>query len=274
MTSLSRIRQFRRTVRAYYRKHKRAFPWRETADPYHILVSEIMLQQTQVGRVCEKYPEFVAAFPEVASLAEAPLSSVLRVWKGMGYNRRALALKSIAYIVCQKYGGVIPRDPEILRTLPGIGKGTAGSIPAFAYNIPTVFIETNIRRVFIYHFFPHATQVRDETILKLVAETLDRKNPRAWYSALMDYGSYLGSTLRGNNPNIKSKHYRKQSAFEGSNRKIRGIIIALLSNGQKQSMHAVIRAAGNDSGRVRHNLSVLVKEGFLEKQRGGYRMKS
>ena len=213
MRSHSDIKKFKEVVWNYYSEHKRMMPWRETSDPYHILVSEIMLQQTQVGRVLIMYPKFIKALPSFKHLVKAPLSRVLNVWQGMGYNRRAIALKKIAEKVMREYGGVLPRDVEILKTFSGIGKATAGSIGAFAFNMPTIFIETNIRRVFIYHFFPHKEKVSDEEILKYIATTVDTKNPREWYWALMDYGTHLGQVMKKNNPNKKIKEYHLQSKF-------------------------------------------------------------
>ncbi|HSQ93670.1 MAG TPA: A/G-specific adenine glycosylase, partial [Methanoregula sp.] len=175
------VRKFRDLVLTHYRCHGRDLAWRRTTDPYHILVSEIMLQQTQVERVSRKYPEFIAAFPDFPTLAEAPLSDVLGIWQGMGYNRRAIALQKCARRVVEEFGGTLPQDPDILATFPGIGKATAASICAFAFNRPVVFIETNIRTVFIHYFFKDTNPVHDTAILPLVKKTVDRKNPRVWY---------------------------------------------------------------------------------------------
>lgn len=220
------MRAFRRTVRSFYLKHRRDMPWRETADPYHIVVSEIMLQQTQVERVHDKYRSFVQALPDFVSLSRAPLQQVLDLWQGLGYNRRAIALKRIAEQVCTHHGGMLPASVELLQALPGIGHATAGSIAAFAFNMPAAFVETNIRRVFIHHFFGDCQDVRDAEILPLVAEALDRKNPREWYYALMDYGAALKSQV--SNPNRRSAHYVRQPKFEGSTRQKRGAILRIV----------------------------------------------
>ncbi len=220
------IRRFRAIIYGYYRKHRRDFPWRRTDDPYRILVSEIMLQQTRTGRVAEKYPEFIASFPAVEDLAAAPLSRVLAVWQGMGYNRRARYLHELAAAVVSDHGGRIPDDPEALARLPGIGRATAASICAFAFNRPVAFIETNIRTVFI-HFFFHAKKiVSDRDILPLAEAALDRKEPHHWYSALMDYGAML--KRRYPNPSRKSAHHQKQKPFEGSRRQLRGLVLRAL----------------------------------------------
>jgi A/G-specific adenine glycosylase len=134
------IRLFRQKIYRYYRRNGRPLPWRKTRNPYHILVSEIMLQQTQVERVMQKYPRFIASFPDFKTLAKAPLRKILQQWQGMGYNRRALFLKKIAVEVVEKFNGRLPRTMEELMTLPGIGKNTAASISAFAFNKPVAFI--------------------------------------------------------------------------------------------------------------------------------------
>ncbi|OQB39750.1 MAG: A/G-specific adenine glycosylase [Candidatus Latescibacteria bacterium ADurb.Bin168] len=221
---------FRGLVYRAYRDFGRDLPWRHTRDPYEILVSEVMLQQTQVGRVAQKYHEFLRAFPVFRDLYEAPLSDVLTVWQGMGYTRRAVALKRIAERVIRDCDGRLPRSPEHLQTFPGIGTATAGAICAYAYNLPTLFIETNIRRVFIHTFFGEHETVSDRQILPLVEETLDHTQPRIWYYALTDYGAALGRRLE--NPNRKSAGYHRQGPFEGSKRQIRSTIVrALLARG-------------------------------------------
>ena len=240
-------------------------PWRNTHDPYKILVSEVMLQQTQVSRALKKYPEFIEAFPDVKSLAKAPLKRILSVWQGMGYNRRAIRLQQAARVVIGLVGG-IPHNPEDLEKLPGIGKNTAGAIVAFAFNMPSVFIETNIRRVFIYHFFKNRRNIHDNEIFPLVEKTLDKKNPREWYWALMDYGSALPKIAT--NPNRKSKHYIKQKPFKGSNREVRGLILHILL--EKGSLSAVKLRAQIDRPRLRKNLDDLIREGFLKRQRNAY----
>ncbi|MBI5421411.1 MAG: A/G-specific adenine glycosylase [Parcubacteria group bacterium] len=274
MQDLQKIKEFQKIVWDYYRKNKRAMPWRETTDSYHILVSEIMLQQTQVKRVLEKYPLFIKAFPDFQSLAKAPLSDVLKTWQGMGYNRRAIALKKIAQRVVHEYEGVLPQAPEVLVNFPGIGKATAGSIVTFAFNTPTVFIETNIRRVFIHHFFGKRKSVKDEDILRYVETALDKKRSREWYWALMDYGTHLGEIMRAENPNRKSKAYKKQSKFEGSDRKIRGIILKFLIKEGKKSKEEIAHKIKEDSARIQKILADLVKEGFLIQNKDEYQLKS
>lgn len=242
--------------------------WRHTADPYRILVSEIMLQQTQVNRVAEKYPEFLAAFPGFPELARAPLNDVLAAWQGMGYNRRAIALKKCAERVCRDYGGTLPPDPGILATFPGIGHATASSICAFAFNQPVVFIETNIRRVFIHFFFPAGEPVQDSAILPLVEKTLYRKDPRCWYWALMDLGTALKKSMP--NPNRRSAHYTRQSPFDGSDRQIRGRILKLLLASPGLDEPGILEVAKSDAERLHRILDGLVHEGFIIKKEGVY----
>jgi A/G-specific adenine glycosylase len=259
-----RIPDFQRTVLSYYeRSGRHDMPWRHTTDPYRILVSEIMLQQTQVERVTLKFPEFIAAFPDFTALARAPLADILRVWQGMGYNRRAIALQKCAVRVTGVYGGILPRDVETLATFPGIGHATASSIAAFAFNLPVVFIETNIRRVFIHYFFRNKDSVRDDEILPLVDQALYRKNPRVWYWALMDLGASLKKSVP--NPNRRSVHYTKQSAFEGSDRRIRGQVLKLLVSRGEMATTALIRELGEDRDRVLKILAGLEEEGFIRK---------
>ena len=248
-------------VWSFYHAHARLMAWRETRDPYRILVSEVMLQQTQVNRVKEKYSEFIEAFPTFEALAAAPLSAVLDRWQGLGYNRRAVALHRAAGIVVADWGGILKEDPADLLTLPGIGKATAASIAAFAFNHPTVFIETNIRRVFIHCFYADREGVTDGEILPLVERTLDRANPREWYYALMDYGTFIAANHP--NPNRKSAHYTKQSRFEGSDRQVRGRILRLLGAGPASS-DDLNGELGEDAGRVGRLLLALKVEGFLE----------
>lgn len=221
------IASFQKFIWNFYREQGRLFAWRNCGNPYHVVVSEIMLQQTQTYRVEPKYEQFIARFPDFQTLANAPLRDVLAAWQGLGYNRRGKYLQQIAQKVVSDFNGILPNDPEILETFPGIGKGTAGSICAFAFNRPTVFIETNIRTVFIHSFFYNQDKIHDKELLPLIADALDHENPREWYYALMDYGVHLKKLCV--NPSRKSKHHTKQSKFEGSDRQIRGMIIKLLT---------------------------------------------
>jgi len=225
-----KISKFQDLIWQFYAEKKRTLPWREEISLYGVFVSEVMLQQTQVARVLSKYPEFLKMFPDFHALETAQLSDILRVWQGMGYNRRGKYLHESAKIIVSEYGGLLPQDPKILVTLPGIGKATASSISCFAYNRPEVFIETNIRRVILHHFFADSTDVPDAEVLKVVAKVLDHDRPRDWYYALMDYGSELAKV--GENANKRSKHYARQSRFEGSDRQLRGQFLKLHLSGE------------------------------------------
>ena len=258
-----KINEFRRVVRTYYIKNKRDLPWRRTADPYRIFISEIMLQQTQVPRVLVKYPEFLKAFPNFESLAGSSLLDVLKVWQGMGYNRRAKYLRESAVAILRNFHGKLPHTPEQLDELPGIGRATACSIAAFVFNLPTVFIETNIRRVFIHHFFKDRKEIDDTELMPLVEKALDKKNPREWYWALMDYGSYLVKIV--DNPNKKSRHYVRQSAFGPSDRRIRGLILKKLLL-KPFSSDELSRLIVEPAERVEKIIDSLVREDFLVKK--------
>ncbi|MFZ0005596.1 A/G-specific adenine glycosylase [Methanoregula sp.] len=258
-------KEFRRMVLTFYNRYGRHdMLWRHTDDPYRIFVSEIMLQQTQVERVAVKYPEFIDAFPDFASLARAPLTDVLKVWQGMGYNRRAISLKKSAEKMEKEFCGILPSDPHVLATFPGIGPATASSICAFAFNMPVVFIETNIRRVFIHFFFSGRESITDADILSVVERMLDRDNPRIWYWALMDFGAELKKSVP--NPNYKSTAYVKQAPFAGSDRRIRGIILKYLLIKHTAREEEITGLVREKSDRVRLILAALEREGFLRKE--------
>ena len=276
---MAEIQRFRAKIWAYYETSGRhELPWRLNLDPYAILVSEIMLQQTQVARVVPKYAEFLRALPDFATLAAASQAQVLTLWQGLGYNRRALNLQRAAAIVVRDYGGVLPRDPAELVGLPGIGPGTAGSLAAFVYDASVVFIETNIRRVFIHEFFGAQTaagdKVADSEILPLIEATLDHNRPREWYWALMDYGAMLTTKLAANktpNPNRASRHYARQSTFAGSHRQLRGELIRYFLT-HKSASPVTLKRAFPDQ-RLEKALQELVSEGFIEKRAKTYRLK-
>jgi A/G-specific adenine glycosylase len=257
------VRAFRKKIHDHYRTYGRDLPWRRNLNPYRVLVSEIMLQQTQVDRVIEKYREFLAAFPDFAALAKAPLPRLLAIWSGMGYNRRALALKALAQKVMKEHKGRLPSDREQLLALPGIGKYTAGAVIAFAFNKPTVFMDTNIRRVYIHEFFQDQEGVHDDVLLPLVERTMDPEDPRKWYNALMDYGTMLKQ--KHANPNRRSAHYTRQAPFENSNRQVRGKILKLLVTEVTLTAAQIVKKTGMDAERVKENLGKMEKEGFITK---------
>jgi A/G-specific adenine glycosylase len=264
------IKQFQKRVYDYYAAHGRNLPWRNTDNPYYILVSEIMLQQTQVSRVLGKYPQFIRRFPSIQKLAQASLGDVMRQWQGLGYNRRALSLKKLSDKIISEYRGKIPSDREALRQLPGIGEATSGALCAFAFNLPIAFIETNIRSVFIHHFFSGSDRVSDAQLMPYIERALDRKTPRIWYYALMDYGVYLKAKV--SNPNRKSLHYRRQTPFNGSLRQARGAVLALLAARNCVTEHVLFKRLGLKQCVVRRALCALEKEGLIQRDRGIARM--
>lgn len=269
------MHDFQKTVWDYYHAHGRTLPWR-CPEPngqfvaYKILVSEVMLQQTQVPRVIAKYRQFITRFPSIDLLAKAPLAEVIRVWNGLGYNRRAKFLHAAAKELCFK---TQPWTLDDLTSCKGIGPNTAGAVLAYAYNQPAVFIETNIRTVYIHHFFTIAAlpdkpvRISDAQILELVEQTLDPAHPREWYWALMDYGTHLKTTV--GNLAQASAVYTKQSTFEGSKRQIRGQVLHLLT---KKALNLQEIVAHIPDSRVDRVLGELMTEGFIVHSQNVYRL--
>jgi A/G-specific adenine glycosylase len=265
---VGREEQFVNDVWGYYERHGRLrLPWRKTKNPYRILVSEIMLQQTQVERVIPKYTAFLKQFPTLAVLAHAPLGDVLRAWQGLGYNRRAKMLHQCAITIVEEYGGVFPRTHGGLMKLSGVGHYTAGAVMAFAFNEPVAIIETNIRSAVIHHFFNDDTDVTDTEIMQYVAGTLDKENVREWYYALMDYGACI--KREHGNPNSRSKHYTKQSAFSGSDRQIRGAILRVLSE-TSMTRKLFHNRLPFDVVRIDAQLEKLIEENLIQKKGKSY----
>ncbi len=189
----------------WYETHQRSsLPWRKTRNPYHILVSEVMLQQTQVERVIAKYQEFIRLFPTVHSLAKATPADVIRAWAGLGYNRRALYLQRTAESVVRVYGGVFPQNIETLKTLPGIGDYTARAILSFAFEEPVPMMDTNHRRFYQRVFFG-IHKKDDRTLLRKAVRVIEKLGSSRiargdavyhWNQALMDFGSAVCRTTR------------------------------------------------------------------------------
>ncbi len=256
------IKLFQERIWDFYQRYERLFVWRNIDDPYKVLISEIMLQKTQTYRVEQKYEQFITTLPNFDVLAHVPLRTVLSLWQGLGYNRRALYLQKIAQKVMREHDGQLPTNPVVLETFPGIGKATAASICAFAFNIATIFIETNIRVVFIHSFFSRQATVTDKNIMPLIKQTLDVSNPREWYYALMDYGV----TLKKRYPHLtkKSAHYSKQSKFEGSDRQIRGMILKILTEYGQTAQSTLVVLLKNQPERVNTILQQLCCEGLIE----------
>lgn len=255
----------------------RDLPWRNIDDPYAVMVSEIMLQQTQVARVEKYWQRFMTLFPTLDALASSETSLVLEMWQGLGYNRRALALKRTAELCSREHGGALPETLEELLALPGVGKATAGGVMAFAYQKPAMYLETNVRTVFIQELFPGRESVSDKELEPLVARTCSADDPRGWYYALLDYGSYLKSMLP--NPSRRSKHHTKQSKFEGSRRQKRAELVRVVLAQRQASFNELCCALAEferkqgrpapDGELVRSIASDLVREGFFSQKGEG-----
>jgi len=229
----TQVTKFQDTILSYYKEHKRPMSWRDISNPYKVFVSEMMLQQTQVARVTLKYEEFIKAFPTLKSVAEAPKEEILKIWQGLGYNRRALFIHNACKQILSDHNGEFPADEKTLQTLPGIGPATAGAICAFAYNTPVNFIETNVRAVLLHFFFKNKLNVTDKELLETLKKVTPKDiAPRDWYYALYDYGTHLKKTLGKEKTKLhkQSKHYKKQSKFEGSFRQKRAQILKLKLN--------------------------------------------
>lgn len=261
---------FVQRVWEHYHAYGRDLPWRRTRDPYAVLVSEVMLQQTQVTRVVPKYEAFLVAFPTADALASASLDELLRVWSGLGYNRRAINLKRAADVIAAELGGRVPDSLEGLMAFPGIGHATAAQVLAFAFDTGVPFIETNIRSVYLHEFFGDAADVPDAAILPLVEATMPAEGAREWFWALMDYGTHLKAALP--NPSRRSAHHTRQSRFEGSNRQLRGRLLAALTGHDGLTADALAGAVRFERERVEAALAALQSEGFVVSGDGRWRI--
>ncbi|MDR0315721.1 MAG: A/G-specific adenine glycosylase [Treponema sp.] len=264
------IEEFRTIIRSNYEQAGRDFPWRG-ADPWGVMVSEFMLQQTQTARVIPYWQRWMELWPAPEALAAASMDEVLREWSGLGYNRRCFFLKSSAALITRENRGKVPETPAALLSLPGVGPYIAGAIACFAYNVPSVFIETNIRGVVIHFFFPDRADVKDREIVPILESALDHENPRDWYYALMDYGAALKKLIV--NPNRRSAHYIKQSPFEGSFRQIRGKVLRTLASGGSGNAGQIGAASGLEKEELYRVLEVLKKELMVAEEGGIYRIK-
>ena len=286
------LRAFVESVAKKGRELYRDLPWRRTYDPYAIWISEVMLQQTQVSRVDGRWQRWLEHFPTVDALAAAAPSDVLEEWQGLGYNRRALAVHRAAQAISEA-GGVFPQDQKELVKLPGIGPATAAGIRAFAFNLHGVYLETNVRTVFLHELYPQAEGVPDSELIPLVELTCpasvstaagtDTANaatteltPRSWYYALLDYGAYLKKTIP--NPSRRSKSHVKQSRFEGSHRQKRAELLRVLlahkdeGGAEFETLHQELCQIEVHAGRETLDeqvplglLEELAKEGFCQK---------
>ena len=247
----------------YYESNGRNFPWRDTTDPYRVLLSELMLQQTQTERVLPKYTLFLEKWPDFQSMAASDLTDVLSAWRGLGYNRRALAIRTIAQ-KSEAFGWTLPADYEKLLHFPMIGPATAGAVMAFAYGEDAIYLETNIRRVLIHQFCPSVEKVADRELRVILQELLTfQSDVKQWYYALMDYGVYLKSHVV--NPNRRSAHYQRQAAFTNSNRQIRGLLLVVFTEQGTLALPDLLDRMPFPQERVLACLESLEEEGFVEK---------
>ena len=220
-----------------------------------------MLQQTQVPRVIEKYKEFLNRFPAVQALAKAPLSDVLKVWSGLGYNRRAKSLRDAAREIV-RIGNI---KEALAGLLPGVGPYTRAAVRVFAFNEPHTMLETNIRAAFIHHFHKGPSFISDKELVPLVERAAGRQDPRTWHWALMDYGAHIKKLH--NNPARRSSAYTKQSRFEGSLRQVRGAILRELHKGP-----SLLKGLPFEKERMEDALVRLVRDGLIVKEKGQWRI--
>ena len=258
--NLKNISLFQDKILHWYGKNKRDLPWRKTRDPFAILISEIMLQQTQVERAKEYYHTFLKRFPTPKKLACARQRTVLALWSGLGYNNRALHLQKLAIIICKQYKGVLPRDENKLVSLPGIGPYTARAILAFAFNKAVPVFDTNIRRVIISEFMLSESMPQKE--LEKIAYSLIPKNKsRIWHNALMDYGALVATAkVTGISPP------NRQSKFKGSDRWLRGLLVKSLIEAKKLPLLPLKKQYGE--AQLIRVLNKLNKEKIITEENG------
>lgn len=264
------IDEFRAIILDHFRQFGRRFPWRDTLDPWHILVSEVMLQQTQTERVIGYWLAWIERWPRPEDLAAASLDEALRAWSGLGYNRRGRFLRDAAVEITNRFGGRVPAEVPALESLPGIGPYTARAVATFAFGAREIFIETNIRSVVLHFFFPGEDRVPDSVLYPLLEAAMDRNDPRRWYWALMDYGAALKKTAA--NPNRRSKHYARQSRFEGSLRQARGAVLRALLDERVGSVESLSVRLALEPARVQEALRALGADGLVAETSGEYRV--
>ena len=262
------IPEFQRMILEWGRHHRRDMPWRDTRDPYKILVSEVMLQQTQISRVLPKYESFLREFPTLEALAAASQPKLLQTWQGLGYWNRALRLRDAARMVVNDFDGQVPRDPGTLRSLPSVGPYTAGAVACFAFGCAEPFLDTNIRRVYLSFFFPGEDDIPDSRIMEIARQAVWTEDPREWGYALFDYGA---TELRDRTINRRSRHYSRQSAFEGSFRSFRTQALrhvlaqenAAISRTELEQFVMSLLSSGDHSYAPQEVVAALVQDGLL-----------
>jgi A/G-specific adenine glycosylase len=259
-----KVTEFQRMIFSWWESHRRDLPWRKTHDPYRILISEVMLQQTQVSRVLPKYEEFLTLFPDVQVLAGATVASVLRAWKGMGYNRRALYLHKTAQVVMSEHKGVFPMIESELLKLPGLGIYTVRALLVFAYKKDVAMVDTNVRQIITHYFFSGEKQ--SATVVQKIADSLVPKGLSwEWHQALMDYGALAMSRIKPKSPQSR----KKAIPFRESNRFYRGRIMDLLRENTREENELVYEIAtryNKSEDLVEVILEGLVSEGLVVKK--------
>jgi A/G-specific adenine glycosylase len=264
MIAKAKIASVRKRVLAHYKKYKRNLPWRKTTNPYHILLSEIMLQQTQVDRVIPYYNRWLKKWPTVHDLAKASRISVLKIWLGLGYNNRAKNLHETAKVIVEKYNGDVLKALEQYKELPGVGPYTAAAVQIFSGNKNIVTVDTNIRRILI-HEFNLNKKIKDKEVWALAEKCLPRGRSREWHNALMDYGATLMTSRK---TGIKPK--TTQSAFEGSDRQIRANIVREVLKGKGASYGSLLKIAEKDKERFKRILEKMMREKLIRKRGSSY----
>ena len=264
--SNEKIVKFRRKVFTFFKNHGRDLPWRMTEDPYKILLSELMLQQTQVSRVITYYTSWVQRWPTIQLLATASRHEVLQAWMGLGYNTRAIRLQKAAQIIVKEFQGDVITAMNNYKAIPGVGRYTSQAVLIFAANADLATVDTNIRRIFIHEFSLPET-VSEKTIWGLAQRCLPKGRSRDWHNALMDYGAlHLTARKTGIPPKTK------QPRFEESDRQLRGRIIRLLL--QKDQGFAQIKKLFEvDEPRLQIILDKLAHEGIISRKNDRYHLK-
>jgi A/G-specific adenine glycosylase len=263
--SAERIQEFQKKVFSFYQKNKRDLPWRKTTDPYKILLSELMLQQTQVNRVILYYEKWITRWPDIHALASASLAEVLQAWMGLGYNTRAINLHKAARKIVTEFDNDVLEAMKQYKEIPGVGRYTSQAVQIFSTNADIVTIDTNIRRIFIKEF--HLPEkVSDKELWRLAEKCLPKGRSREWHNALMDYGAlHLTSQKTG----IKPK--TQQSRFEGSDRQIRARILRCLLN-DTMSLSELKKTFRIEQKRLRRILDKMVTEKIIVNNNNSYQL--
>ena len=270
-TSVRRISQeeilrFQQKIFSFYQQNKRSLPWRETTDPYKILLSELMLQQTQVSRVVSYYEQWIARWPTLEALASASRAEVLKAWMGLGYNTRAVHLHKAAQKIVAEYEGDVNAAMKQYTEVPGVGRYTAHAVQIFSTNADLVTVDTNIRRIFIAEFhLPEDLSAQE--LWKIAAQCLPRGRSREWHNALMDYGALQQTAKK-----TGIRPVSQQSSFEGSDRQIRAAVLRFLLSGPS-SFEIIHQTLGGEQMRLRKILDKMVDEELLVQQDKRYQVR-